>query len=103
MINFAPGELGNNLSTLFVECVNQFLRLSSNKNNKQEEELLIHLLNLIIDFSEKWPDVVGNKELNYDRQLFIQVLLRNVEQSTKLDLIKKSDVALEKLATVFTK
>lgn len=36
MINFAPGDLGINLSTLFVECVNQFLRLSSNKNNKQE-------------------------------------------------------------------
>lgn len=36
MINLAPGDLGNNLSTLFVECVNSFLKLSSRKNSKQE-------------------------------------------------------------------
>jgi hypothetical protein len=31
------------------------------------------------------------------------VLLKNIEHSTKLDLIKKSDAALQKLAAVFNK
>lgn len=31
MISRAPGDLGNNLSGLFVECVTEFLTLSSRK------------------------------------------------------------------------
>lgn len=77
------------------------MKLSGRKNTKQEEEVILHLLNIIIDFSEKWPDVVGNKEVKYDRQLLIATLLKNVQSSLKLDLVRKSDVALEKLAAVF--
>lgn len=61
MINLAPADIGIDLSSLFVECVNEFLKLSLKKNSRQEEEVIIHLLHLIIDFSEKWPDVVGSK------------------------------------------
>lgn len=45
--------------------------------------------------------MVGNKEVKYDRQLLIQILLANIQTSRKLDLISKSDAALEKLAAVF--
>ena len=94
MINLAPGDIGNNLSGLFVECVNSFLKLSSRKNSKQEEEVILHLLNIIIDFTEKLPDVVGNKQVVYDRHLLIEILLKNVQSCSKIDLIRKSDVAL---------
>lgn len=35
--------------------------------------------------------------------MLIEILLKNVQSSSKLDLIRKSDVALEKLAAVFDK
>jgi len=72
MIERAPGDLGNNLSALFVECVTEFISLSSRKNpNKDEQEVLIHLLVIIINFTTKWPDVVGNKDVVYNRPLLI--------------------------------
>jgi hypothetical protein len=84
MIERAPWDIGINLASLYVECVNEFLNLSSRKNTKEEEEVLLHLLTIIINFSSKWPDVVGNKEVKYDREKLIYVLMKYIETSSKL-------------------
>jgi hypothetical protein len=47
------------------------LKLSTKKCTKQDEEVILHLLGLIIDFTEKWPETVGNKDVKYDRELLI--------------------------------
>jgi hypothetical protein len=78
MIERAPTDIGNNLASLYVECVNEFLNLSTRKNTREEEEVLIHLLTIIISFSSKWPDVVGSKTVQYDRERLIFVMLKYV-------------------------
>lgn len=61
------------------------------------------LLNVITEFTRKWPNVTGSKSVVFDREKLIEYLLRNIESSMKLQLVKKSDGALSKLSLIFNK
>jgi hypothetical protein len=47
--------------------------------------------------------VTGSKSVVFDREKLIEYLLRNIESSMKLQLVKKSDGALSKLSLIFNK
>ena len=61
------------------------------------------LLNVITEFTRKWPNVAKSKDVKFDREALIQYLLINIETSKKLMLIRKADGALSKLALIFDK
>lgn len=73
MIHLAPDDFGHALSDLFVESINQLMVTSS---SKPEIEML--LLNVVTEFTRKWPNVAGSPEVKFDRRGFIQYLLKNI-------------------------
>ena len=58
------------------------------------------LLNVITEFTRKWPNVAGNKNVKFNREALINYLLKNIETSKKLMLIRKSDGALSKISII---
>ena len=98
MIHHAPEELGMVISDLFVESIDQLLKL---KGEYSDIEML--LLNVITEFARKWPNVAGNQEVKFDRKALILYLIKNIEKSSKLLLVRKADTALSKISIIFTK
>lgn len=98
MIHLAPDELGITLSNLFVQSIQQLMK---SKGENVDIEML--LLNVITEFTRKWPNVAKNKDVKFDREALIEYLLVNIETSKKLLLIRKTDGALSKLSVIFDK
>ena len=71
------------------------------QNQDKKVELEIILINIITEFIRKWPNVAA--KLQYDRKSLLLYLLRNIETKSKLDLIKKSETCIGKLALVINK
>ena len=67
-------------------------------NQDKKVELEIILINIITEFIRKWPNVAG--KLQYDRRSLLIYLMKNIQLKTKLDIIKKSESCLGKLALV---
>lgn len=53
------------------------------------------------EFLKKWHNIVSR--LSFDLRGVVLYLLRNIEYKTKLDIIKKSEVCLGKIAILFDK
>lgn len=98
MIHLAPEDFGHALSDLFVESINQLMNAQT-KNS--DIEML--LLNVITEFTRKWPNIAGSHDVKFNRRGFIYHLLKNIESSNKLLLIRKSDGALAKVCLIFDK
>lgn len=73
MIHLAPDELGMTLSNLFVQSIDQLMK---SKGENVDIEML--LLNVITEFTRKWPNVAGNKNVKFDREALVEYLLVNI-------------------------
>lgn len=93
VIHQAAEQFGEKLGNLFLKSVKHLLQ-----NQDKKVELEIILINIITEFIRKWPNVAGR--LQYDRRNLLLYLLRNVQTKSKLDIIKKSESCLGKLALV---
>lgn len=96
VIHQASEQFGEKLGNLFLKSVKHLLQ-----NQDKKVELEIILINIITEFIRKWPNVAA--KLQYDRKSLLLYLLRNIQTKTKLDLIKKSETCLGKLALVINK
>ena len=74
MIHLAPDDFGHSLSDLFVESI---VQLMAANNESSEIEML--LLNVVTEFTRKWSNVAGSQEVKFDRNGFIEYLLKNIE------------------------
>ena len=98
MIHLAPEDFGHALSDLFVESIKQLMLA-----NTMNPEIEMLLLNVVTEFTRKWPNIAGSRDVKFDRVGFIFYLLKNIEKSSKLMLIRKSDGTLSKLSLIFTR
>lgn len=69
------------------------------KDKKSEIEII--LIGIITEFLKKWPNVAS--QLKFDRPSLTIYLLKNVQVKSKLDIIKKSETCLGKLALILNK
>lgn len=74
-------------------------RLLEFKDRKTELEII--LIGIITEFIKKWPGVAS--QLKFDRASLVAYLLKNVQVKAKLDIIKKSETCLGKLALILSK
>jgi hypothetical protein len=91
VIHQAAEEHGHKLENLFLKSITRLLEF---KDRKTEIEII--LIGIITEFLKKWPTVAA--QLQFDRENLILYLLKNVQVKSKLDIIKKSETCLGKLA-----
>ena len=61
------------LSKLFIQSIEQLMK---SKGENTDIEML--LLNVITEFTRKWPNVAGNKNVKFNREALINYLLKNI-------------------------
>lgn len=93
VIHQAAQEHGRKLENLFLKSVENLLAFRDKKT-----ELEIILISIITEFVRKWPIVTTH--LHYDRKGLVLYLLKNIQFKGKLDIIKKSETCLGKVALV---
>jgi hypothetical protein len=93
VIHQAPEEYGKKMGNLYLKSIENLLRFQDKKT-----ELEVILINIITEFIRKWPNEAGR--LNYDRRGLLIYLLKNVHLKSKLDIIKKSESCLGKIALI---
>jgi hypothetical protein len=81
---------------LFLKSITRLLEFKDRKT-----ELEIILIGIITEFIKKWPSVAS--QLRFDRASLVAYLLKNVQVKAKLDIIKKSETCLGKLALILAK
>lgn len=96
VIHQAAEEHGHKLENLFLKSI---MRLLEFKDRKTEIEII--LIGIITEFLKKWPNVASG--LRFDRPALTLYLLKNVQVKTKLDIIKKSETCLGKLAVTLSR
>lgn len=99
VIHQASEEYGVKLVNLFVESIKKLLEVKD-----QRTEIEVILINIISEFIKKWPAISANPhKLSYDKKGLILYLLKNVQIKSKLEIIKKSELCLGKIALISQK
>lgn len=96
VIHQAAEEHGHKLENLFLKSIARLLEF---KDKKSEIEII--LIGIITEFLKKWPNVAS--QLKFDRPSLTIYLLKNVQVKSKLDIIKKSETCLGKLALILNR